>query len=266
MGTKENGATHVLSPAALKMRAPGGVMSKSHILDEIRRTSQENGGVPLGGDRFRSETGIRKSDWYGKYWLRWGDAVREAGFSPNAFQVGLPEEQLLERLVALIRELGHYPREAELRMKRRSDSSFPHYSVLAGRFGRRRQLAAKLVEYCLAHDGYKDVVAICEPLVVQSTEASDAKLPHDSDQVGSVYLLKSGRYYKIGRTNAVGRREYELSIQLPEKATLIHSIKTDDPAGIETYWHRRFQDRRKQGEWFALTLQDVSAFRRRKFM
>jgi hypothetical protein len=35
---------------------------------------------------------------------------------------------------------------------------------------------------------------------------------------GSVYLVKSGPYYKIGSTNAVGRREYELAIQLPEKA------------------------------------------------
>ena len=35
---------------------------------------------------------------------------------------------------------------------------------------------------------------------------------------GSGYFVKSGRYYKIGSTNAIGRREYELAIQLPEKA------------------------------------------------
>jgi hypothetical protein len=31
---------------------------------------------------------------------------------------------------------------------------------------------------------------------------------------GYVYLAKSGRHYKIGRSNSIGRREYELAIQL----------------------------------------------------
>jgi hypothetical protein len=54
-------------------------LNKQHILDEIRRTAAKNGGVPLGIDRFASETGIKASDWIGRFWARWGDAILEAG-------------------------------------------------------------------------------------------------------------------------------------------------------------------------------------------
>ena len=78
--------------------------------------------------------------------------------------------------------------------------------------------------------------------------------------------MKSERYYKIGLSNAVGRREYELVIQLPEKPELVHQIRTDDSVGIEKYWHNRFADKCKNREWFELSVSDVKDVTRRKFM
>ncbi len=237
------------------------MISKAHILAEIRRTAGANGGVPLGRQGFSTETGIKKSDWLGKYWARWSDAVKEAGLQPNNPDIARSADDMLGRLAELAREVGHFPVDAEIKLKRRSDPEFPGHTTLR-RLGGRNELIARLREFCVAR-GLHDVAAFCvEPAgaPLNETEAT-AQV-----ELGFVYLLKSGRFYKIGRSNAAGRRERELAIQLPEKAKIVHSIKTDDPLGIEAYWHSRFGNRRKNGEWFDLTVADVSAFRRRKFM
>jgi len=239
-------------------------VTKEHILAEIRRTAVENNGRPLGAQRLASETGIRYADWHGKYWARWSDALREAGYAPNKLNAPLPEVKLLSRLADLAQELGHFPVAGELRLKARSDPSFPSHNTFA-RFGPKRAMAARLREFCLS-EGRVDVAALCMPATEATREVADhAGMPPGAD-MGCVYLMKSGKFYKIGRSNAVGRREREIALQLPERVQLVHSIRTDDPAGIEGYWHRRFQDRRKNGEWFQLTPDDVAAFRRRKFM
>jgi hypothetical protein len=43
--------------------------------------------------------------------------------------------------------------------------------------------------------------------------------------------MKSGRYYKIGRSNTAGRRECEVAIQMPEKLVTVPTIRTGDPQG-----------------------------------
>ncbi len=83
---------------------------------------------------------------------------------------------------------------------------------------------------------------------------------------GSVYMLKLGKHYKIGKSFSVPRRHREITIELPEKPDVVHVITTDDPSGIEAYWHKRFAEKRTNGEWFALKREDINAFRRRKFM
>ncbi|MCH9002879.1 MAG: GIY-YIG nuclease family protein [Planctomycetes bacterium] len=85
-------------------------------------------------------------------------------------------------------------------------------------------------------------------------------------QMGFVYLMKFQQLYKIGRSNATGRRERELAIQFPDQTKMVHTIKIDGPVGIERYWHQRFESKRGNGEWFKLDRTDVAAFKQRKFM
>ena len=239
-------------------------MTKQQILNEIKRIAANNDGVPPGKRRFASETGITEGAWGGKYWVRWGDALREAGFPANAWQLPHKEEFLIESYIKIIRELGHFPIAHELRLKRRADANFPNEKSFR-RFGTKSNAALRILEFCQARSGYDDVIKICEPLATRADTRSEPTLTAESE-VGFVYLLKSGRHYKIGRSNSTGRREYELAIQLPEKATKVHEIRTDDPPGIEAYWHNRFAVKRRGGEWFDLDASDVNAFKRRKFM
>jgi hypothetical protein len=240
-------------------------MERESIVAEIRRTAADNGGIPLGLQAFRRETGIKKTDWYGRFWARWGDALVEAGFSPNQMQEALAEDHLIKKLTELIRELGHFPVEGELRLKARTDPSFPSHTTFS-RLGSKRQRAARVLSYCEARREFDDVIAVCRPITVPVESPVETDGHHEEAAFGSVYLLRSGHNYKIGKTNAAGRRERELQIQLPEKAEITHVIRTDDPGGIEAYWHNRFSDKRKNGEWFALSSEDIRAFRRRKFM
>jgi Meiotically Up-regulated Gene 113 (MUG113) protein/HNH endonuclease len=239
-------------------------MKREQILAEIRRLAGESGRKPPGQDRFTTETGIRKADWYGRHWVRWGDALRAAGFEPNRFASATPDEELLGELAHFTWELGHFPVEAGLLMKARSDPTFPDHPTLHTRLGNKAKRAAKLRAFCL-EKGIDQVAVLCPPADADD-EAEDDATENSAAELGSVYLLKFGRFHKIGRSNAVGRRERELAIQLPEKVRVVHVIKTDDPAGIEAYWHRRFAERRKNGEWFELSVADVVVFRRRKFM
>ena len=238
-------------------------MDRAEILEAIRQSAANNGGVPLGRARFEAATGIREGDWSGRYWARWGDALREAGFAPNALNQAHPEGHLLAKFAELTRDLGHFPTDPERRLRRRTDPTFPSANTFT-RFGRNSDLAARVVTFCDEVGELEDVRAICMPIAAQSSQQDRTPPSVETAVEGVVYLMRSGGHYKIGRSNAVGRRAYELAIQLPERLKLIHAIETDDPAGIERYWHRRFAERRANGEWFALSKADVAAFKRRK--
>ena len=231
---------------------------RDHILREIKRLAAATG-KPPGSTVFANETGIGKKDWYGVYWARWTDALKEAGFEGNKFQGKHDSDALIRRLVEVSIAHGSVPTRPEMMMLRRAHPLVPHHKTIAQHFGTREELIEAVRAYCQANAEFSGLLSTL-PAAAAEPKIARATVPE-----GWVYLLKSGQHHKIGRSDQIERRVKEITIALPESATLIHAIKTDDPAGIEAYWHRRFADRRANGEWFKLSSEDVKAFRRRTF-
>jgi hypothetical protein len=100
---------------------------------------------------------------------------------------------------------------------------------------------------------------------VLKTEANDAAPTGGTQIAGYVYLMKSGRRFKIGHTNSPARRHREVRLELPDPTHVVHTIATDDPSGVEAYWHRRFESKRiRDTEFFNLDAHDVAVFKRWK--
>jgi len=226
-------------------------MDKGHIIKEIQRTAKANGNVPLGWRRFEGETGIRYYDWFGKFWTRWSDAVGGAGFASNTMSEAYDESFLLEKLVQLTQRLGRVPTRGDFLLAAKNDPTIPSEKTFR-RFGSKSQLALRIVEYC-ASNGNQDVAALWRSFATARQAPDTREADSTTRRVGYVYLLKHGTRmeYKIGKTFNALRREGEIALQLPEKLSPVHYIVTDDPTGIEHYWHTRFTEKRKEGEWFA---------------
>lgn len=172
-------------------------MNKSYILNEIKRTATANGGVPLGRLGFFKETGIREADWRGRFWARWNDAVREAGLEPNQKTEARSDDSMIEQFIALMRELGRFPVVSEMRLKKLRDGSFPNERTFE-RFGSRPQFVEKILDYCSGRKGYEDIAPLCDGVAIGHASESDDD--ESEEAFGFVYLLKSGRHYKIGHT------------------------------------------------------------------
>ena len=78
----------------------------------------------LGWRRFEEETGIRYYDWYGQFWTRWNDAVREAGLEPNRMSEAYDDAFLVQKLVLLTRRLGRVPIQGIYCLRQRT---IPHF-------------------------------------------------------------------------------------------------------------------------------------------
>ena len=239
-------------------------MTKGEILSEIQRVAAANNGAAPGMGMFEQETGVRRHDWQGVHWRSWGDAVREAGLTPNTLQPRIDDEEYLRHYALVTRDLGRMAVKADLQMARQCDSAIPSDNSYHKRFGSYAHLRSRVHAWCSEREEYADVALLLSAAVQASKQIKQVN-PRDIP-LGFVYLIKHGSRaeYKIGRTLNPIRREGEMRLQLPERVTPIHYIETDDPPGVEAYWHGRFAEKRKEGEWFVLSTDDVRAFKKWK--
>lgn len=240
---------------------------KQRIISEIKRTALENGGRPLGREKFEKLTDIKISEWHGKYWREWGDALEECGFERNRLAAKTDSEILLNVLAKLTRKLQRVPVDIDLRMERKAGAEIPSHNAFntLGSAIQRREL---LYTFATEHSEFADILPLISPPI--STEEEIEESQPSTTKTGFVYMgvmnVDGRKRYKIGNTTLVDRRKNELDLLLPEKLDLVHYIETDDAFGIEAYWHNRFKNKRRNGEWFLLDNQDIKAFKRRKFM
>lgn len=246
-------------------------ISRQELLDNIRKYVKTHDGKIPGERSFAAATRIRQSSWKGRYWARWTDAVREAGYKANTLTQKVSDEDILARLANLVTKLGHFPVRDEINMEARQTPGLPTWETVRKRYGGMPETAEALLELS-RKTGNKALGALCEgrlqreasrPVPVKKQKAQAAA------KTGFVYLKYSPslRLYKIGKANDAERRGMSIGILLPTDLVPRHEIKTDQPNILERYWHARFQQKRKQGEWFDLNTDEVEAFKkRREFM
>jgi hypothetical protein len=176
--------------------------------------------------------------------------VKEAGFVANRLHEAHDRLFLILSLTQLTRKNRCFPTYVDIRLERAINKPLVR-------------------QYAKEHPEYEDVLDIL-PSTQISSDGSSPDASAATTKEGYVYMIsiKVGREkrYKIGKAVLVERRRDQIAPHLPEKEELAHVINTDDAYGIEGYWHRRFAEKRTNGEWFALSREDIQAFKKRKFM
>jgi len=237
-------------------------MTKDEILADIRQVARERRGQ-VGLNAFLKATGIPQSQILGKHWATWNEALTEAGIAIRIFgQPKTEETSVLEAVAQFIMHHQKWPTEDALTLARRRDSSFPSLHVIR-RVRKSGSLAAAIIVHCANRPDLESAAKLAA--MQPKSDSEDVSSIGRTPVQGFVYLMRSGRRYKIGHTNSPTRRHREVRLDLPDPTSLVHSIETDDPNGIEIYWHRRFESKRvRDTEFFTLDASDVAAFKRRK--
>src|SRR5258708_7976832 len=160
--------------------------TKRHVLAEIKRLAGANGSPP-GKRLFERETGIREADWFPALWLRWGDALQEAGYDRNKMVEVVDDDILLKQYALLAQRLGRLPIQGELIREAKANPSFPGEKSYR-RFGGKAGLVSAVASFSKTRASFPDVVAMCAAqLTVNGARVDEDQKPAS---VAFVYLMQ----------------------------------------------------------------------------
>ena len=169
--------------------------TKQHIIAEIQRLAAARGGR-IGIRAFCSETEIPEHQILGVHWARWNDALTEAGVGTGSFfQPRTEDASVVEAFALLVHKLNKWPTQSDLQMERRRNGSFPSIRVIR-RVRRASPFASRVLSYCAGRADLADVATIATE--VAKAESAEAPVLDSASIVGYVYMMRSGRRYKIG--------------------------------------------------------------------
>ncbi|MGZ9899294.1 GIY-YIG nuclease family protein [Shewanella gaetbuli] len=77
------------------------------------------------------------------------------------------------------------------------------------------------------------------------------------DIPGYVYLIESEYGYKIGKTVNIKSRTRLFEVKLPFPIKLINYSWFENYSKAESDFHKKFAQKRQEGEWFKLELEDI---------
>jgi hypothetical protein len=228
---------------------------REKIVEQLTRTTAANGGVPLSTRAFFKETGLGPRDLHRCGWPTHGALLQSQGLARGTMRQAYSDEDLFRPLAELTQTLGHFPTQNEREVERHREPAFPSTEAYFRR-ARGTSLKAEFVAWCRRCDEYPDLVA--------KLSGSDATAIRQARPAvrGYVYMIRSGKRHKIGRETTAGARQAAAGTWLEDPA-VVHRIATDDPEGVERYWHERFRKQNKlvKGEIYDLNAVDVAAFR-----
>jgi hypothetical protein len=228
---------------------------REKIIDQLKRTTVANGGVPLSTRAFFKETGLGPRDLHRCGWPTHGALLQSQGLARGTMRQAYSDDELFRPLAQLTRVLGHFPTQNEREVERHREPAFPSSEAYLRR-ARGASLEVEFVDWCRRSNAYPDLVAKLSGSIVGAIKQRRPAVR------GYVYMMRSGRRHKIGRETTEGARQAAAGTWL-EDPRVVHRIATDDPEGVERYWHERFRKQNKlvKGELYDLTAADVAAFK-----